>query len=280
MIRVLDPGLLTTVQDLGRPGFAHLGVARSGAADRISLRRANRMLGNAAGAAALEVTVRGPQLRFLESARIAVTGAPMSLQLDGLSVPFDAALEVRAGQTLQVGRAPLGARAYLAVVGGLDVRKTLGSCATDLLSGLGPRPLRAGDELRIGGERGWPVSPDAAVEIVREPVLRIDPGPRADDFDALALEQLTQTAFAVSPDSNRIGVRLKGAPLRCRLAQARASEGISHGAIQVPANGQPLIFLADHPTTGGYPVIAVLRPESVARAAQLVAGQRVRFRLA
>lgn len=277
MIQVLSSGLLTTVQDLGRPGFAHLGVPRSGAADRISLRRANGLLGNSSGAAALEMTLQGPELRFQTAASIAVSGAPMPLQLDGRPVPADAVLDVRSGQCLTVGRAPLGARAYLAVAGGLDVLKTLGSCATDSLSGLGPAPLRAGDELRIGSERGWPASPDAAVEIVSEPVLRLDVGPRADDFDGAALEQLTQTAYEVSPDSNRIGVRLKGVPLVCMREKERASEGISHGAIQVPANGQPLIFLADHPTTGGYPVIAVLRPESVARAAQLVPGQRVRF---
>lgn len=277
MIRVLEPGLLTTVQDLGRPGFAHLGVARSGAADRISLRRANRLLGNNSGAAALEMTVQGAGLRFLAPARIAVTGAAMPLQLDGQAVTSDAVLDVRAGQCLRVGRATLGARAYLAVAGGLDVPKTLGSCSSDLLSGLGPAPLRAGDELRIGADRGWPASPDAALEIVHEPVLRLDPGPRADDFDGSALETLTQTGYEVSPDSNRIGVRLKGAPLVCLREKERASEGVSHGAIQVPASGQPLIFLADHPTTGGYPVIAVLRPESVARAAQLVPGQQVRF---
>lgn len=277
MIEVIDPGLQTTVQDLGRPGHAHLGVARSGAADRISLRRANRLLGNVAGAAALEATLQGPQLRFRHACRVAVTGAQMPIELDGQPCAGDTIITVAAGQRLRLGRATLGARAYLAVEGGLDVPETLGSCATDVLSGLGPPVLRAGDVLRIGTERGWPVSPDAAVILEREPMLRMDPGPRADRFAPDAIEQLTTLTYTVSRDSNRIGVRLQGPPLaRCDEAEL-PSEGLSHGAIQVPADGQPLIFLADHPTTGGYPVIAVLRPESVARAAQLVAGQRVRF---
>lgn len=280
MIRIIQPGLQTTIQDLGRPGHAYLGVPRSGAADRISLRRANRLLGNATGAAALEMTLQGPHLEFRCAARIAVTGAQMALVLDGQRVTRDGVIEVGVGQRLEVGRAALGARAYLAVAGGLDVPMTLGSRATDVLSGLGPAPLCAGHEIRIGSERGWPVTTDAAVVLDREPVLRLDLGPRADRFETEALESLTQTAFQVSRDSNRVGVRLIGPPLKRRLVAELPSEGITHGAIQVPFDGQPLIFLADHPTTGGYPVIAVLRPESVARAAQLVAGQTVRFALA
>lgn len=280
MIELIDPGLQTTLQDLGRPGHAHLGVARSGAADRISLRRANRLLGNAAGAAALECTLQGPQLRFRHACRVAVTGAQMPIELDGQPCASDAIIAIAAGQRLRLGRTTLGARAYLAVEGGLDVPETLGSCATDVLSGLGPPVLRAGDVLRIGAERGWPASPDAAVVLEREPVLRLDLGPRADRFTPEAVEQLTEAAYTVSLDSNRIGVRLQGPPLARCDASELSSEGLIHGAIQVPADGQPLIFLADHPTTGGYPVIAVLRPESVARAAQLVPGQRVRFCIA
>lgn len=279
MIEVIRPGALLTIQDLGRPGHAHLGVPRSGAADRISLRRANQLVGNDTAAAGLEITLGRAEFRYTQDALIAVTGAPLALQLDGQPVEFDAQLQVAAGQQLCCAAPRIGLRSYLAVAGGLDLPAVLGSRACDLLSGLGPAPLRKGDVLAIGGARGWPTSADPAVIIGPHPLLEFHPGPRADCFDGDALQQLCAAEYEVRPDSNRVGLRLAGAALRSRLTAELPSEGIAHGAIQVPANGQPLIFLADHPTTGGYPCIGVLRPESLARAAQLAPGDSLGFRL-
>lgn len=277
MIEVIRPGALLTVQDLGRPGYAHLGVPRSGAADRMSLRRANQLVGNDAAAAGLEISLGRVEFRFGADAVIAVTGAPLGLQLDGRPAAFDAQLQVAAGQRLCCAAPEMGLRSYLAVAGGLDVPAVMGSRASDLLSALGPAPLRQGDVLAIGSARGWPASAEPAVIIAPHPLLEFHPGPRADCFDGDALRQLCAAEYEVGPDSNRVGLRLTGVALRSRLTGELPSEGIAHGAIQVPANGQPLIFLADHPTTGGYPCIGVLRPESLARAAQLRPGDRLSF---
>lgn len=279
MIVVIRPGPLTTVQDLGRAGAAHLGVPRSGAADRPALRRANARVGNPENAAALEFTMAGAELRFGLDARITLAGADMPMSLDGRALPRGAAHEVRAGQTLLVGPSRAGLRGYLAIAGGINIQPVLGSRSHDSLSGLGPAPLAVGDRLSIGRRRGWPhaVLPEPLFEA--EPTLRLAPGPRDDRFTAQALVLLCEQVYRVLPDSNRVGVRLQaGAPLQLRADLPRLpSEGIAHGAVQVPGNGQPILFLADHPVTGGYPCIAVLTPASLARAAQLVPGQTLRF---
>jgi biotin-dependent carboxylase-like uncharacterized protein len=274
MIEVVRPGPLATVQDLGRPGYAHLGVPHSGAADTASLRLANRLVGNDEGAAAIELTFGGAALRFLDPAWVAVTGAPMP------GTEPNAPRHVPGGTLVGFGAPTAGVRSYVAVRGGIDVPPVLGSRSADLLSGLGPAPLVAGDRLPVGDTRGLPpilvdVAPVSAVE--EEPVLRVLPGPRDDWFSPEALSVLTGSSYRVTAESNRIGVRLSGPPLTRARDGELPSEGMVTGALQVPPDGAPIVFLADHPTTGGYPVIAVLVAPDIPRAAQLRPGARVRF---
>ncbi|MDG4822280.1 biotin-dependent carboxyltransferase family protein [Asanoa sp. WMMD1127] len=274
-MRVVRAGALTTVQDLGRPGYAHLGVPRSGALDGPALRRANALVGNPPGAAGLETTLTGCAFRLVADGTIAVTGATARVRVDGAEVGPDEAVEVPAGALVDVGRATAGVRSYVAVAGGLDVPPVLGSRSTDTLSGLGPPRLRDGDLLRVGSPVGavarLKATPPAPAEIVLPVVL----GPRHDWFTAEAVETLLTTAYAVSPQSNRVGARLAGAALARADAGELPSEGVVLGAVQVPADGQPLVFLADHPTTGGYPVIAVVT--DVTALAQARPGSTVRF---
>jgi biotin-dependent carboxylase-like uncharacterized protein len=274
MIEVMRPGPLTTVQDLGRPGYAHLGVPHSGAADRASLCLANRLTGNPEDAACLELTFGGAALRFDSGAWIAVTGAPLPMRPGAMNAPF----HVPAGSVVEFGTPAAGVRTYVAVRGGLDVPPVLGSRSADLLSGLGPAPLAAGDRLPVGSTSGV-INVDVApgLRLERDPVLRITAGPRDEWFETLA--PLVGEGYEVTAQSNRVGVRLDGPPLTRRREGELASEGMVTGALQVPPNGLPIIFLADHPTTGGYPVAAVLAAADVPRAAQLRPGQRVRFRL-
>jgi biotin-dependent carboxylase-like uncharacterized protein len=280
MIEVLDAGPLTTVQDLGRPGWAHLGVPPSGAADASSLRLANRLLANPESAAGLETTLAGPRLRFHRDATVALTGAPVDATVDGRAVAMNAPVRLRAGDVLEVGAASTGLRTYVAVRGGLDCELTLGSAATDLLTGLGPRPLRAGDRLGIGPAAtafpGVDVAPTAPLPA--EPVLDVVPGPRADWFTTSALRRLLGASYTVSDTSNRVGLRLLGPRLERSRDDELRSEGIVAGALQVPPSGAPILLLADHPTTGGYPVIAVVATAALPLAGQLRPGQRVRFR--
>ncbi len=281
-IEVVRPGALTTVQDLGRPGFAHLGVPRSGAADRASLRLANRLVGNPDSAPALETTLVGPTLRFARAATIALTGATVDARLDDHAVAMNAALDVAAGATLRVGTARSGLRTYIAVHGGISVPAVLGSASTDVLSGLGPKPLAAGTTLAVGtlAQARVEVGVVAVRAVAAEPTLRIVPGPRDDWFTAAALATLTHGPYVVSADSNRTGVRLTGPDLRRTRDGELASEGMVPGALQVPPSGQPILLLADHPTTGGYPVIAVVGSDDLPIAGQLRPGQSVRFAIA
>ena len=278
-IEVIKPGALTTVQDLGRPGFAHLGIPRSGAADRASLKLANRLVGNAEGAAALECTLIGPSLRFGDDAVIAITGAEVLAQVDGESVPLNSAVGVAAGSLLQLATTSTGLRSYIALRGGIDAEPMMGSRSSDLLSGLGPEPLKLGQSITTGEPTGdvpaigaAPVAPPSD-----EPLLHVVAGPRADWFAANALELLAASSWEVSSDSNRSGARLLGPELPRLRNDQLLSEGMAHGAIQVPASGQPIVLLADHPTTGGYPVIAVVASADLDAAGQLRPGQRLRF---
>jgi biotin-dependent carboxylase-like uncharacterized protein len=276
-ILVEKPGSLTLVEDLGRPGHAHLAVPRSGAADRPACIRANRLVGNPDGAAVLEMTLLGARLKFECQARIALTGARMPATLDDRPLSADAPIDVRAGQVLACGAAQRGVRAYLAVAGGIDAPLLLGSRSHDVLSALGPPPLRTGDRIGIGTLRGAPRAIFAPPEIPERHVLRFAAGPRDDWFAADALHALAATPYLVSPDSNRIGVRLRGAPLVRAVAGELPSEGLMPGAIQVPGDGQPLVMLADHPTTGGYPVIGVVLPEDLWLLAQARPGAQLRL---
>lgn len=282
MIEIVRPGPLATVQDLGRPGHAHLGVPRSGAADERALRLANRLVGNPEGAAGVELTLGGAALRFHARAWIAVTGAPVPFRIDGRPHGMNAPCYVPAGACVEFGTPSAGLRSYLAVRGGVAVDEVLGSRSTDLLSGLGPAPLAPGARLPVGPADGHAdIHVDVAPGLVLPdvPVLRVLPGPRDDWFTEDALATLASTPYEVTADSNRVGVRLGGAPLPRARDGELGSEGMVTGAIQVPPSGLPIIFLTDHPTTGGYPVVGVLVSDDVPLAAQLRPGQRLRFQV-
>lgn len=284
-IEVISPGPLTTIQDLGRAGWAQIGVPRSGAADRQSLRLANRLVGNDEGAAALETTLAGPQLRFAGTATVALTGAKVNASVGDRPVPMNAAVEITAGEILKVGNAKIGLRTYIAFTGGIDVPLVLSSASTDTLTGLGPAPLARGQRLRLAGGAGHvaaiadqPIGDvPAQTSQPAPPLLRVILGPRNDWFTAGAITRLTGELFTVTPASNRVGLRLDGPGLERARTDELLSEGMAPGAIQVPAGGQPILLLADHPTTGGYPVIAVVIDSDLRIAAQLRPGQQLRF---
>ncbi|KQX08528.1 allophanate hydrolase [Leifsonia sp. Root1293] len=278
----MEAGPLSLVQDLGRPGFAHLGVGASGALDRGSLRLANRLVGNPEGAPGLEVTVGGLRLRVGEPIWFSVTGAWGPVRLDGRTISLDAAIPAASGSVLQFGTAEHGLRYYLAVRGGIETTAVLGSSSTDTLSGLGPAPLAAGDRIHVGDAASVPIPAldpltlwaptDAAVDI------RAHTGPRADTFVPAAVAAFFEEEWSVSAESNRIGLRLTGPVLERSGHDELPSEGMLTGSVQVPPSGQPTVLLADHPVTGGYPVIAVVADASVDAFAQLRPGQKVRFR--
>jgi biotin-dependent carboxylase-like uncharacterized protein len=278
-LEVRSAGPLTTVQDLGRPGLAHLGVPRSGALDPPALALANRLVGNAVSTACLEITMSACTLLATDATTIVITGAIARLAVDGREHGYATPVHVRAGAVVQIGSPIAGVRTYLAVAGGIDVPPVLGSRSTDTLSGLGPPPVRAGDVLPIGTHDGEAppvdfVPPRRADGIVP---LRIRFGPRDDWFTREARALLT-TPYTLSVDSNRIGARLVGAALpRLDAGRQLPSEGIVIGAVQVTAGGMPLVFLADHPTTGGYPVIAVVDGADLPRLAQARPGDSVMF---
>ncbi|MFF4814944.1 biotin-dependent carboxyltransferase family protein [Kitasatospora sp. NPDC001309] len=278
-VTITRSGLLTTVQDLGRPGHAHLGVPRSGALDQPAHRLANRLVGNPPTAATLETTVLGCALRVDRAVTVAVTGAPCAVRVDGRPAAWGAPVRLPAGALLDVGPATRGVRSYLAFAGGVAAAPVLGSRSTDLLSGLGPAPLAPGDALPLGE----PVGPSARADVVPTPappdplLLPVLFGPRDDWFTAGSLAVLTASGYRVSPTSNRIGLRLDGPPLERAREGELPSEGMVLGSVQVPPDGRPVVFLADHPTTGGYPVIGVVPAAALAAAAQAAPGTPVRF---
>ncbi|GLP72724.1 allophanate hydrolase [Streptomyces sp. TUS-ST3] len=278
-LSVIRAGALTTVQDRGRPGHAHLGVPRSGALDGPAAALANRLVGNLPEAAVLETTLDGCALRPRSTLTVAVTGAPCRVTVDGRPAAWGAPVRVPAGALLTVGRAVLGLRSYVAVSGGVAVEPVLGSRSTDLLSGLGPAPLSDGAVLPLGTPQPLHTRVDTAPQPAPpdELVLRVALGPRQDWFTPQAVRAFTSRTFRVSSASNRIGLRTEGPTLERAFAGELPSEGMVLGAVQVPPDGRPVVFLADHPTTGGYPVIGVVREQDLAAAAQAVPGIPVRF---
>lgn len=289
-VEVLATGALTTIQDLGRPGWAHVGVPRSGATDRPALRLANVLVGNDEGAPALETTLAGPRLRFDGPATVALTGATVRARVGERAVPMNESFSVAAGDQLRVGNATVGLRTYIAFEGGLDVPLVLGSAATDVLTGLGPAPLMRGQLLALherGALQGRPGGGRTARSPAPEPpppwdlpesvVLRVIVGPRSDWFTPASIKRLLSEPFTVSQASNRIGIRLQGPELERGRPGELPSEGLVSGAIQVPSDGRPILLLADHPTTGGYPVMAVVTADDLRLAAQLRPGQQCRF---
>ncbi len=282
-LQVLRTGPLALLEDLGRPGLSQLGVCPSGAADRRAHLLANRLLANPDGAATIEVALGGLAVRALGGdLEIAVTGTDASPEVDGRPVGLNSVRRLRDGQTVTLGAPIAGMRSYLAVRGGVETPEVLGSRSYDTLSGIGPRPLRIGDVLPIGPNP----DPQPHLELAPAPppptdpvALRVVRGPRADwltDPDRLVREH-----WAVSDRSDRIGVRLHGTALgHVDPDRQLPSEGLVRGAIQIPPDGQPVILGADHPVTGGYPVVGVLLDEDTDALAQLRPGQTLRLRWA
>lgn len=279
MLEVLEAAGLVTVQDRGRVGLAHLGVPRGGALDPPAAALANRLVGNGPDAAVLEVTLGGLSVRSTTGVWVAVTGARCPVSVDGAARGHANADWVAPGATLWLGPPETGVRSYLACSGGIAVEPVLGSRSTDTLAWVGPPRVTDGTELPIGEPSGPPQVHDTPRPPEPGP-LRIDPGPRADWFAAEALEELCRTAYTVGTESNRIGLRLGGPRLARTRDDELPSEGMVLGAVQVPPDGRPLVFLADHPPTGGYPVLAVVRAEDLWQCAQLRPGEEVVFRTA
>lgn len=278
---VVAPGPLATVQDLGRSGLGALGVGHCGAADVPALRLANRLVGNPESAAALEVTFGGLELVCHGGATVATTGAPCPVTVGSRSYWAGEAVRVPDGARLRLGPPTTGLRSYVGVRGGIVVAERLGSRSCDTLAAVGPSPLSPGDRLPVGAPSGRLPVVDVAPMVVPESgdvTLRVVDGPRADWFTDAARVALVSGAYDVTADSNRVGMRLEGAVLDRARDDELPSEGMVCGALQVPPSGQPTLFLADHPVTGGYPVIAVVVHADVPRAAQVRPGQRLLFR--
>jgi KipI family sensor histidine kinase inhibitor len=289
-LEIVEEGLLTTVQDLGRHGHRRLGVPQAGALDTDACRAANRALGNAPDAAVLECVLLGPVLRFHRPVSFAVAGADLGAVLERADlgawpVPLGTAVRARPGNLLAFTGRRAGCRAYLAFAGGLDVPLVLGSRSTDLTAGFGGlsgRAVRRGDVLALGGAS--PVVPPAAPLPTPDPgedvVVRVVPGPQHDAFTAEAHRRLLGEPFRVGASSDRVGYRLEGPPLRTVDSREVVTDGMVPGCIQVPPDGQPIVVLADGPTTGGYPKIATVVTADLPRLAQLAPGEgRVRFAL-
>ena len=290
-IEVLSPGLLTTVQDLGREGFGPMGVSPSGAADPVALRIGNRLVGNREGAAGLEMTLVGGTFQFQGPCVAALAGSDFGSILDGAAIPTWTSFEAKPSQTLQLGPTRSGARSYLCVQGGIAVEPFLGSASTHLLSGLGGyegRALRKGDELRIGEPseargkgtgKSRKVTAKALARLAPRKVLRVTPGPYRDWFSKAAQKVFYGSAYRVSEEANRMGLRLEGPPIPEGAHAGMISEGVSLGAIQIPAGGLPIILFVEQQTTGGYPKIANVISADLRSLGQLRPRDEVRFEL-
>jgi biotin-dependent carboxylase-like uncharacterized protein len=289
-VEVIDGGLLTTVQDLGRFGHRRQGVPWAGAMDAPALRAANLAVGNAAGAAALECAVAGPELRFLGPVRLAVAGADLGAvlhreDLGPWPIPPGAAFLARPGNRLSFTGRRAGCRAYVALAGGIDVPEVLGSRATDLGSrfgGLEGRALRAGDRLGTGAARGDPhrdaATPPGAQAGARPPTLRVVLGPQEDHLTAGSVARFLAAEFRVTAASDRIGCRLEGPRLEHTRGGEIPSDGMVPGSVQIPPDGQPIVAMADGPATGGYPKVATVIGADLPLLAQIVGGEgSVRF---
>ena len=279
MIRVLDPGLFTTFQDLGRHGFGHLGVPTAGAADDFSLRAANRLVGNPDRSVALEMTVQGVTLAFETGVCIAFAGAELEATLDGQPLPTHQTIAVPAGAVLRCGPIHGGLRCYLAAAGGFVLPAVLGSASSDTLAALGPAPLLAGDMLALGGRSGPPPAfyQRAPRRFGAAATLRVMAGPQEDWFTPAARRQLLESEYRVQAQSDRVGLRLEGQALERSRKDELSSMGMVAGAIQVPGSGQPIVLLANHGATGGYPVIAAVISADLPLLGQSMPGGVLRF---
>jgi antagonist of KipI len=296
-IDILRSSFLTTVQDLGRMGFREFGVSPGGALDSHALRVANLLVGNKESAAGIEITFGGVQLRFADERVVAWCGGEFDVRIGSTSLPAGHAGFVRAGDVLIFNQPKTGCRSWLGISGGIDVPLVLGSRSTDLRANFGGfdgRALRDGDEVSLGGnsERpkilieklreqkvaNWKPPHDWSSPAKHEPVLRVICGSDSDRFNDVTIQRFTNDVFVVSADSNRMGARLKGPHLQRDHDVDLVSEGVAPGTIQVPPSGQPILLLGDCQTIGGYPKIAHVITVDLSVAAQLRAGDSVRFR--
>jgi antagonist of KipI len=283
-IEVQAAGLLTTVQDLGRPGFARIGVSASGAADPVSLRLGNRLVGNPETAAGLEMTLLGGTFFFPEEAMVALTGSDFGATLDGAAVELGTSFRVAPNQTLRAGSTRSGARCYLAIHGGIRVPPFLGSASTHILSGLGGlggRPLQDGDVLELGAPtdpfRKRRIAPEVAQLLTPRKVLRLTPGPQLDRFSRSSRRAFYFGSYRVTEQSDRMGLRLDGPRIWEDAESAMITEGVSLGAVQVPPSGSPIILFVEQQTTGGYPKIANVVSADLHHLGQLRPRDELRF---
>jgi antagonist of KipI len=283
-IVVIKSGMLTTIQDRGRWGYQAEGVPVAGPMDPCAHRLANALVGNEGGAATLEITFVGPELEFEDERIVAVAGAEFDITVDGRPVPANAPLVATAGSRLCVGRRRRGARAYVAVRGGLDVPIVLGSRATHLVSamgGLNGRPLRAGDRVPLGPPDRARRTPAALADpwpLPERPArIRVLPGPQVEAFTADALDTLQSAPYVIGQDSDRMGFRLEGPRLRHSRGADIISDATPLGVLQVPASGQPILLMADRQTAGGYPKLATVISADIAAAGQLAPGDAIVF---
>jgi antagonist of KipI len=283
MIRIAKPGLFTTIQDLGRYGYAHLGISPAGAADPLSFRIANLLVGNDENAPALEMTLLGATLEFESSAIVALTGASCECNAGLIQVPVNAAFELPAGATLKCGNITNGARCYLSVQGGFDVPLVMGSASTLVaghFGGFRGRRLQSGDVLHVqqhGSSRVRSLRPGALESMSAPRPLHVTRGSQQEWFGPEAFEKLLSSAYIVGEQSDRGGLRLKGEAVRPREQSELLTDGLPLGAIQVPPDGQPIILFVDQQTTGGYPKIANVIAADIHRVGQLRPRNEVRF---
>lgn len=286
-MKVLKPGFLTTIQDAGRSGVGHMGIARGGAGDAIAMRLGNLLVGNDESAAAIEMTLVGGTFESEEDAVIAITGGDFELALDGTPIPLWTSLRISAGQTLTVGPARSGVRCYLCVRGGVDAPLVLGSASTHLsgrFGGLGGRALVRGQAVPLRHVQNAPtgftaqrVRLDLLSRLRLEAPFRVTEGAQEGGFEPEAFATLTSSVYEVLADSNRVGLRLQGPPLRAMTRADMLTEGAPLGAVQVPPDGQPIILFVDQPTTGGYPKIANVISADIHRLGQLKPRDVVHF---
>jgi antagonist of KipI len=284
MLLIRDAGALTTVQDLGRVGHLRVGIPGSGPMDEEAFVLGNRLVGNPDGAAGLECTLIGPRVEFTDERAVAVTGAAMTVDLNGAARPRWQTFRVRAGDVLKLGPARTGVRAYLAISGGLDTPPALGSRSTYLrgqLGGLGGRALRKADQLPLGPVR-WQRPGRVRAERIRddagEPEIRVVLGPQDDRFTDRGIAAFLEGPYEMLPQSDRMGARLRGPFIEHRRGHDIVSDGVPLGGVQVVGDGQPIVLLVDRQSTGGYTKIATVCSFDVGRVAQVRPGQRLRFR--
>jgi antagonist of KipI len=285
VIQIQSPGLFTTVQDLGRPGFGPMGLSPSGAADPIALRLGNRLVGNADSVAALEMTLIGGTFLFPEGGMAALAGSDFGASLDDQPVTTWVVLKIKSGQTLRLGPTRSGARCYLCIQGGIKVNSFLGSASTHILSGLGGfegRALRKGDVLNVGQAaatfRQRKISSQLLESLSPRRVLRVTSGPQSEWFPESSQELFYSKTYRVTEDSNRMGLRLEGTAIPPHSKGQMITEGVCLGAVQIPDGGQPIILFVEQQTTGGYPKIANVISADLPSIGQLRPHDEIRFK--